>query len=116
MNETTKNGENRIGREYKEIPAAGEKEGVYAEKHFNRGWKPEGGSDYERKNGMNRIMKIEKAIENRVVAGYKAIENCFVSGYKAIENGVVSGYIKIENMFVEAFLSFDDVSDKTGEK
>ena len=48
---------------------------------------------------MNKIMQIEKKIEDSVV-----------TGYRAIENGVVSGYKKIEDKFVEAFLTPDEAS------
>ena len=56
---------------------------------------------------MNKLMKVNKKIEESVVSGYKTIEDSVVSGYKAIENSVVSGYKKIENKFVEAFLRPD---------
>ena len=42
MNETMKNGENYIGYEYKEVLAAQDKEGVYADGYPNFGWKLDG--------------------------------------------------------------------------
>ena len=45
MNEITKNGENYIGYEYKEVTVDRDKEGVYADGYPNFGWKLEGNTD-----------------------------------------------------------------------
>jgi len=64
---------------------------------------------------MNRVMNIERKIEEKVVAGYKAIENGVVSGYKAVENTAVKGYKKIEDGFVNAFLTDNKEDEGTGD-
>ena len=70
--------------------------------------------DEQKGRSMNRVMQIEKVIENGVVSSYTKIEDGIVAGYKTIENWVVAGYRYVEDRFVEAFLRCAEDEDSSG--
>ena len=60
---------------------------------------------------MQKLMEVNKKIENAVVGTYRKIENGVTNGYKKMENEIVSGYKKVENYFVDTF--FCEVGETT---